>query len=150
MPSKQELYRANNAYMFAILIAGMCGGFLTGLILQVYRMKDFSILSMVEVIWSGLMMMIFGAPWILIPLMLVLYPLAMGLYFLLPRVLSPNQRNFMLVSVMVYCCFVVIANWLGWYEVAVNLRDTASLAPTFIAAIVFGYFFHKFSQKRPD
>ncbi len=113
MPSKQELNRANYAYMFAILIAGMCGGFLTGLLLQFNRMKDFSILSILEVAWSGLMLMIFGAPWLLIPLMLVLYPLAIALYFVLPRVLFPNQKNFMLVSLMVYCCFVVIANWLG-------------------------------------
>ena len=138
--------KVHNSYMYAITIAGACGGFLTGVFLQAYKVKDLSIGSILEVVSSGLIMMIFGAPWLLIPLMLALYPLALVLYYLLPRVLYANQTNFILTSVIIYFCLVFVANSLGWYEVGCSLRSVLSLVPTFIATIVFGYFFHRFSQ----
>lgn len=147
MPDARNIIKVNNAYLLSILIAGASGGFLTGVLLQIYRIKHLSLTSIFEPLWSGLIFMIFGAPWLLFPLTLILWPFAVGLYFSLPKVIAPTKRNFILVSVVIYCCLVAISHWLGWYEVNINFEDMVSLAPTFIATILFGFFFHKFSQK---
>lgn len=150
MPDTKKSAAVNNAFWLAIFIAGICGGFLTGVLLQAYRIKEISLSSIFEVFWFGLITMIFAAPWLLILLSIILCPFAVALYFLLQRILSPTKSNFILVSMVIYCCFVGIIHWLGWYEVSINLHDMVSLAPTFIAAIVFGHLFHKFSQKASD
>jgi len=150
MPNKKDLLKASNSFMLAILIAGACGGFLTGLLWQAYRMKDFSIASTFEVVWFGFIMMIFGAPWVLIPLAFILCPFALALYFILPKIMARTKINFILISCFMWCALALFTYLLGWYGFDQSLKSAIQLTPTFIAAMSFGYFFHKFSQKAPD
>ncbi len=147
MIKKSEFTKANNAYLLAMLVAGMIGGFLMGICLEIARVDDLTIRSLVRIIWAGIVVMIFGSPWVLLPLALLLNIPALLLYFYLPRFLSPTRLNYIVTSLSVFGLIVLITHLFKWVDYNLSQSEGVILMVIVISVIVFGCFFYKFSQK---